>query len=251
MIYYYYCIENLKNNKKYCGITTNPQARKNKHFQELRNKYHHSDKLQKSFNKYGAENFEFRILEEHEFSSKIEAYLYEIEFIKKYDGYINGYNMTPGGEISPMLDENIAAKVKQANQERVDNVYQIDINTYKIINIYGSLREAERQTGIFRTNITKVCNRNDISAGGFYWCYEKDWSVNWLPPLNKKYKPIALIDKDSLELIKVFPSCAEAARQLNIDRSNIRSSINRNGKCNGYKFKYIDIETYELYACRD
>lgn len=71
------------------------------------------------------------------------------------------------------------------------------------------------------------------------------------PPLNQKYKPIALLDKDNFKLIRVFPSCAEAARQLGIDRSNIRSSINRKGKCNGYKFKYIDIKTYELYACRD
>lgn len=251
MKYYYYLITNLQNGKKYAGITINPDQRKHKHFQELRNNYHHSSKLQNAYNKYGADCFKFEVIETKDFDFKTDAYLYEIDFIKKNNSYLDGYNMEPGGIMSAMLNPEVVQKVKESNQNRVPNIYQIDINSYQIINVFNSLHEAERETGIFRSNITKVCNRTDISSGGYYWCYDKDWSENWIPPLNQKYKPIALIDKNNGKIIKVFPSCAEAGRQLKLDRSNIRSSINRNGSCGGYKFRYISLEEYESYTCRD
>lgn len=174
MKYYYYIIINKVNGKKYSGITINPERRRRRHFQELRNNYHHSSKLQNAYNKYGSENFEFKVLEEKDFDYKVDAYNYEIVFIKKNNSFIDGYNMEEGGVISAMLNPEIIQKVKEANQNRVPNVYQIDINSLKIINIYHSLREAERMTNIFRTNIAKVCNRDGISAGGYYWCYDKD-----------------------------------------------------------------------------
>jgi len=57
-----YCIENLKNEKKYIGQTANLKRRKHEHFSSLRENCHFNSHLQNAYNKYGEENFKFRIL---------------------------------------------------------------------------------------------------------------------------------------------------------------------------------------------
>lgn len=61
-----YKIVNKLNNKYYLGSSKNFHVRKLKHFNELRKNIHHNIHLQRAFNKYGEENFEFIILEECE-----------------------------------------------------------------------------------------------------------------------------------------------------------------------------------------
>lgn len=96
-MYYYYKIENKINYNKYIGITTNPIVRKNRHFNYLRKNKHFNPHLQAAYNKYGEENFEFKILENRDFEDEKEAYKYEATLIEKYDTYNNGYNCNPGG----------------------------------------------------------------------------------------------------------------------------------------------------------
>lgn len=50
------------NGKSYIGSSINLNWRKTKHFTELRNQKHHSIILQKAFNKYGEDCFEFKVL---------------------------------------------------------------------------------------------------------------------------------------------------------------------------------------------
>lgn len=57
-----YYIRNILNDKKYIGQTIDFDRRKHEHFQSLRNNTHVNDHLQNSFNKYGEQNFEFKIL---------------------------------------------------------------------------------------------------------------------------------------------------------------------------------------------
>ncbi len=65
-----YQIRNKINNKIYIGSTQklNPYRRKGEHFSTLNNNKHRNTHLQKSWNKYGEENFVFEILEELIFS---------------------------------------------------------------------------------------------------------------------------------------------------------------------------------------
>lgn len=59
-----YKITNKSTQKFYIGSSINIKSRLNKHRYHLKNNTHHSDHLQRSYNKYGKEKFVFEILEE-------------------------------------------------------------------------------------------------------------------------------------------------------------------------------------------
>lgn len=58
-----YKIINKINNKFYIGSCVSSKQRKNRHWNELRQNIHFNSHLQRSVNKYGLENFEFKIIE--------------------------------------------------------------------------------------------------------------------------------------------------------------------------------------------
>lgn len=96
-MYYYYKIESKINQNLYIGITTDVVARRNRHFNLLSKNKHFNPHLQLAYNKYGAENFVFSIIEEREYEDPALAYKYEQELIELYDSHDNGYNCNPGG----------------------------------------------------------------------------------------------------------------------------------------------------------
>jgi hypothetical protein len=51
------------------------------------------------------------------------------------------------------------------------SVVQMDAKTDAVIAIYASIAEAEEITGIFATNISKVCRGYRYTAGGYSWRY--------------------------------------------------------------------------------
>jgi len=57
-----YCIENLKNEKKYIGQSADLKRREKEHFWMLEGNNHDNGHLQNSYNKYGEKAFKFRIL---------------------------------------------------------------------------------------------------------------------------------------------------------------------------------------------
>ena len=90
-----YKITNLINQHSYIGLSTQLEKRWKYHLDPYNQERESYKTLYKAFKKYGVENFSFEILEEcsvEELGSKEKFY------IKKYDTYYNGYNMTSGGE---------------------------------------------------------------------------------------------------------------------------------------------------------
>lgn len=92
-----YKIENNINNKVYIGQTVDYKRRKEEHLLRYNNNTLKSNRsyLYRAFRKYGIENFTFSILEECKicFLNEKERY-----YITQYDSFINGYNMTLGGQ---------------------------------------------------------------------------------------------------------------------------------------------------------
>ena len=96
MKHYTYLIINKINSKTYCGVSNNPQKRKNQHFTDLYNNKHKNYKMQSDFNKYGIENFKFLINKEYNTSE--EAYKDEYEIVETNKLNIIGYNIANGGK---------------------------------------------------------------------------------------------------------------------------------------------------------
>ena len=107
-----YSITNIINNKKYIGSTAKSfNSRWKKHITNLKNGGHASHHLQNSWNKYGENNFEFKI---EEVVDSLENLLnLERDYIAKYDSYNNGYNENPDPNFSPMLNKNTQEKVSE------------------------------------------------------------------------------------------------------------------------------------------
>ena len=121
MIGYLYQITNTLNGKKYIGKTNDMKRRIGRHYADLQANRHHSHKLQRSYNKYGKENFKvtyeiFDNITEEELSLK------QQEYIQKYDSFYNGYNETFGGEgKSTAIDFNTSILIYQIGQ-RYDGI---------------------------------------------------------------------------------------------------------------------------------
>ena len=91
-----YKITNKITGKSYIGASENIEKRWIRHKSNLRKNNHHNHSLQKSWDKYGENNFELKILEK---CPKEELLLREQYYVKLDNTEIpNGYNLTPGGD---------------------------------------------------------------------------------------------------------------------------------------------------------
>jgi len=90
-----YIINNLVNNKSYIGQSINIEKRFKAHLNSLKNNKHDNSYLQNSWNKYGKENFEFKILEE--VYNHLDLGDKEQYWIDAYNSYNCGYNLKLGG----------------------------------------------------------------------------------------------------------------------------------------------------------
>ena len=93
-----YMIENRINGKLYIGQTNNLSRRHKRHFSDLRANIHPNPHLQHSFNKYGEENFNFKIIlccEEDDLT------YFEDFFIKFFNSKNYGYNICDANRCFP------------------------------------------------------------------------------------------------------------------------------------------------------
>lgn len=120
---YIYKITNKLNGKSYIGQTSDYHRR----FIEHKAKGYGNEKtkvLYYAFDKYGIDNFTFEVIED-----KTEKYNEREKYwIKYYDSFENGYNMTEGGEEPPLnIKEN--SPFATHSQAEVDIVIDLILNT--------------------------------------------------------------------------------------------------------------------------
>ena len=102
MITNVYSITNIKNGKRYIGVSQQVETRKRVHFWALKNGKHKNTKLTNAYEKYGVESFEFEIIETLENVTREFLLEREIYYINKYNSYKDGYNMSLGGDGSSL-----------------------------------------------------------------------------------------------------------------------------------------------------
>ena len=80
-----------------------------------------------------------------------------------------------GKKMSETSKSKLSKSLRNSNKIRKScfSVIQYDINTKQKINEYYSMKEAERQTGIAHSTISKCCKDVYKQAGGYIWKYGK------------------------------------------------------------------------------
>ena len=92
-----YCIQNIRNSKRYIGYSVDIKIRWSDHRCDLKYNRHDNDYLQASYNKYGLENFVIYLIEECDKSKLKEREIYYIQYFDSANKSI-GYNLTKGGD---------------------------------------------------------------------------------------------------------------------------------------------------------
>ena len=120
MIIGVYCITNKINNKKYVGQSINVPMRLRQHKNKLNSGKHENEYLQASWQKYGANNFHFGILELYPVLNKTALDLVEQKYIYALNTMNEeyGYNMKSGGAVCYMSDA-VKAKISRANKGQI------------------------------------------------------------------------------------------------------------------------------------
>ena len=209
---YIYKITNSVNGKVYIGKTSNTiEIRWAEHKRDSQKERCEKRPLYNAMNKYGIDNFQIEKIEEvenDEIACKRESYW--IEYYRSYVGYddCNGYNATLGGDGTRVYDyKEIAEKYKELqNQKETAEYFNCDIHI---------VRNACRENGI------EIKSGQEVSK-------------------EKCSKPIAQLNKDTLELIKIYSSSAEVFRALGKTKSgDLAKACRENRIYQGYRWKYI------------
>lgn len=178
---YIYKITNDINGKVYIGKTAHSIKRRwQEHCRSRKRRNYEQRPLYSAMNKYGIEHFHIEQLEECSIEELNDRETY---WIKECDAYHNGYNATIGGDGKFYLD-----------YDKIYQTYQEVKTCKKTAEILGCSEYSVR-------NILKEVYH--ISADTLKW--------------NAKHslgKPVAMIDKNTMEVLNVFYSAEEAGRFL-------------------------------------
>lgn len=190
-----YYILNKISNKYYIGSSLNVMKRLHQHEILLSKNIHFNTHLQFSFNKYGKHNFEFSIIESCDAKNLIEKENFWIAQYKSNNREF-GYNVRLETTTNRGIKHSVSTREKlrishlgkkrsQELNEKIaktqfKSVCQIDSFGNKL-NEFSSLLEAEKITGVYRQAISGVCRKLNKSAGGYYWCFSKDF-INFVLP---------------------------------------------------------------------
>lgn len=112
-----YFIENTVNGKIYIGSAVDLARRWAMHRHQLKNNKHHSILLQRAWNKYGEEAFDFGVLELTDRDSLIEREQHFIDLVQSYLP-VAGYNICPiaGSSLGVKQSDEARKKKSQARK---------------------------------------------------------------------------------------------------------------------------------------
>ena len=250
-----YMIINLINGMKYVGSSNDINRRFNCHSSCLKRNKHYNKRLQRTWNKYGDTNFEFRLLEEC-----IEEVLEqrEIVWIKQYNTMDNrfGYNvMHPDrrniGKYWTGRHHTNKSKVKQRNA-KLGKPSNISEHGKKIIrDLVIAYNKQRILTPTQRENMSmgvKAYYKNNPSARERISRMNKgrkhsDASKEKMH-LNRAGKPQPWHRKEIIRSDgKVYGSISEAGKDLGKCMQAISLCLKGTNKtCGGYKFEYVNKE---------
>lgn len=199
---YIYQITNDINEKIYIGKTESSiENRFKKHCNDAFRERNEKRPLYAAMRKYGIEHFHIKLIEETKDPEEREKY-----WIEKLGSFKYGYNATIGGDGKRYADydliyslynqgnnykqiheithyddhtikvalDNHGVTPQERDIRRIQTLYKpvamVDIKTNKILKIYPSITEAEKENGNTH-HIADVCKGTRKSCKGYFWKY--------------------------------------------------------------------------------
>lgn len=203
------------NGKFYIGSASYLGKRKENHFASLKKNEHHNQYLQRSYNKYGALNFIFEVIEHCPKEALLEREQYWIDTLNpdfnicRIAGSAIGVKHTLQAREN-MSKAHIGHKAPDKTKEAVSRRHK------------GKILSEETKQKMHETNIARY------GTG------------------QKTVKPVCQIDSQTGEVVATYRSCVEAARCIGVPSSNIiavckgRAYVNKKG----YLQRYISAGGY-------
>lgn len=177
-----YKITCLATNEVYIGQSTAIMRRWATHKRELKKGIHYNKHLQRTYNKYGEENFSYDILEQCP-SDKLNER--EKFYIKLYNSFEKGFNQDIGGsDISGENNPMFGVKGKEAPRF-IDYILQLNQDGQEIGRFESTIDAAASVQG-GTSSIIKCLNfwrgkeydgRKHFTYKGYQWIYEKDYQI--------------------------------------------------------------------------
>ena len=270
-----YCINNLVNGKKYIGQSVDIKKRWYEHRRTLKLNQHENIFLQRAWNKYGEDNFQFNILTTCGFERLNELEIYFVELFHTSNRNY-GYNMTNGGdgcigykhtektkryiseiqkgkkyseEHKVLLKEIWKNKIESGYQPVTSHLMEYNKNMEKRINCYDakngkficvfqSIHEASRNLNIEATNICKVLLGKHRRCKNYYFTYVDKKLQPDEVILKSGRNPICEIDENG-NVVRLYPDATVCGKELGLDRSSIVAVCRgRQKSVKGHKFRY-------------
>lgn len=189
-----YKISNIINGKIYIGSTNNYNRRIKSHIKSLNNNCHKNTRLQRSWNKYGSNNFKFEILENVN-GNLLEREQYYINTLKSYNKSI-GFNILSDVGFTWVNIKHSKKTINKMKKSQIGNknpmygkgksINQLDkngnyIRTFisvpeaaKFLNLKCKIvRKKNRNNRLsYNTSLLRRCLRGERKlAHGFKWAY--------------------------------------------------------------------------------
>lgn len=205
---YIYKIKNNINDKVYIGKTSlTVEARWKQHKEDYLSSTKEHRPLYAAMKKYGVENFSIECIEEvltDEIACEREKF-----WIEFFGSFKFGYNATLGGDGKRYADYDLIFALFQKGKTN---------------------KEICQITGYTDKTVTKALEQNNVS--------QKERRIQG----GISRQAVAMLNKDTLEIIKIFPSFHEAARYLERPQGKSHISEAAKGKrktAYGYKWNII------------
>ena len=161
----------------------------------------------------------------------------EDEIWQDIPNYENEYQISNYGRVRSL--KNNKFHIKTPILGRTQDYYSIGL-THNGIKKQYSIDRLVAETFIPNPNNYPEVNHKDENPKNNH-IDNLEWVTHSQNVKHSSYRqsyPVAQYD-ENFNLIAEYPSLAEAERQTGCARTNIKSSIERNGKCHGYIWKYL------------
>lgn len=238
-----YSITNVVTGDMYIGQTIQDfEKRWKSHISALNRGNHDNEYLQRSWNKYGEGAFKFKAIhycDELDILNDLEKY-----YIKKYDTYNNGFNMTEGGDY--FLNE-IPDEIRKKRLENLKKVTRerSDYTEHQIAKVKEMLSELENNP----ISIKKISKLTGVRESVIYGVKNLNSWIDVRSDLNKKIKQLNFTECRNKKIIEDLYSynysLEELCKKYNFTESGLRNFLFRE-KIKDYGKVFKDVKNTRI-----